>query len=96
MRYFDQHLNRDLREKTCLFVIGDSGLVMEDRYLGITTNAAESFNAVLKRFIKNSKFQHHNFYGEIKITMAEAILISYNLTKYFIYEIETGMCGIGK
>jgi hypothetical protein len=80
--YFNDCLKEDLVKKACRFVFSNN--LEFDEYSGITTNAAESVNAVLGREIS----------GPISVT--EAALILYNLTLRFDYDIDCGMALTGK
>jgi hypothetical protein len=79
--YFHSHLETDLRTKACRFVISSN--VEFDEWSGVTSNAAESMNAVLEREI------------ESPVSMPEALLILFNITKRYDYDIDCGMALTG-
>lgn len=79
--YFNDFLKDDLATRACRFTFAEN--LEFDDYSGITTNAAESINAVLGREIR----------GQISIT--EAALILYNLTLRFDYDVDCGMALTG-
>lgn len=72
----------DLKTKACRFTFSEN--LEFDEYSGVTTNAAESVNAVLAREIKGP------------VTVTQAALILYNLSLRFDYDINCGMALIGK
>lgn len=79
--YFDKHLKTDIQ------CSGKWLLVKHGIYKprnGVTINAAESFNAVLKRFLDRK---------EVK---AQVLILSiYQIDNYYNNEITRGLCGVG-
>lgn len=80
--YFDKKMKPDMLSKACRWVVEETGLY--NKWSGITTNAAESINAVLEREFGAPK------------AMDEAVLQLLFLSNYFNYEINRGYCNTGK
>lgn len=82
IKYFNNHLKCDMTTKACKWVVESIGLYNE--WSGITTNAVESINAVISQ----------SFSTPAKID--EAVLILHHLTGYYNYEVDRGLCNVGK
>jgi hypothetical protein len=76
--YFDRHMKRDLMEYSGRWVIEEfPGLY--DSYSGITNNASESINAVLKRMT-----------GCQELPVDSMVLSLYHLQNFYFVEIQRG------
>ena len=80
--YFNKYLKNDILKYSVKFVLEQNNIY--NPYSGITNNAAESFNAVIKRLM------------EWKEAPADTIsLCFYYLQNYYLKEIYRGFCNLG-